>query len=65
VDAVQSADYLVVYYANQGRQGKYVPFIKTLSVVKPIHEIWLDGYKYVSIYEISSFPPSVIEALKK
>jgi hypothetical protein len=65
VDAVQSADYLVLYYANQGGLGKYASLIKTLSVVKPLREIWLDGYKYVSIYEVSALPPSVFEAFEK
>ena len=65
VNSIQSADYLVLYYANQGQFDKYTPMIETLSVVKPIHEIWLDGYKYVIIYDVSTLPPSVFETLAK
>jgi len=63
LDAIRSADYLVLYYANQGQMDKYSKLIGTLDAVEPLHEIWLDGYKYVIIYDIHEFPPSVYEAL--
>ncbi len=62
---IRSADYLVLYYANQGKMEKYAPLFDVLSVVTPLHEIWMDGYKYVTIYEVSAFPPTVFEALEK
>jgi hypothetical protein len=62
--AIRSADYLVLYYANQGTLEKYAPLFEALSVVEPLQEIWMNDYKYVVIYEIDSFPPSVFEALK-
>jgi hypothetical protein len=65
VSAIRSADYLVLYYANQGRLEKYAPLLDTLSVVEPLHEIWMDGYKYAVIYEVNTLPPSVFEALEK
>jgi len=65
VKAIHSADYLVLYYANQGASAKYAPLFEALSVVKPLHEIWMDGYKYVVIYEVNALPPSVFEALEK
>jgi hypothetical protein len=42
---------------------KYSKLIETLSVIEPLHEIWMDGYKYVIVYDIRKFPPSVYEAL--
>ncbi|RJP49946.1 MAG: phospholipid carrier-dependent glycosyltransferase [Anaerolineaceae bacterium] len=60
---VQNADYIVVYYANQGRLEKYKAYLDILSTVEPMHEIWLDGYKYIQIYQVDSFPPGVFEAL--
>jgi hypothetical protein len=65
VSAIRSADYLVLYYANQGRLEKYAPLLDTLSVVESLHEIWMDGYKYAVIYEVNTLPPSVFEALEK
>ncbi|MDO9301417.1 MAG: hypothetical protein Q7T89_08535, partial [Anaerolineales bacterium] len=65
IKAIHSADYLVLYYANQGKIEKYAPLFDTLSVVQPLHEIWMDGYKYVVIYEVSALPPTVFEALEK
>jgi hypothetical protein len=65
VKAIHSADYLVLYYANQGKIEKYAPLFDALSVIKPLHEIWMDGYKYVVIYEVSALPPTVFEALEK
>lgn len=63
LNAVQSADYLVVYYANQVKMEKYATYLGILSTVEPIHEIWLDGYKYVLVYRVDDFPASVYEAL--
>ncbi|MEW6404076.1 MAG: glycosyltransferase family 39 protein, partial [Chloroflexota bacterium] len=63
VNAVQNADYVVVYYALQGNLDKYADYVKALSRVEPIHEVWLDGYKYVEIYRVDDFPPAVFEDL--
>jgi hypothetical protein len=65
VDSVRSADYLVLYYASQGALDKYQPLLKTLSVVRPIHEVWLDDYKYVVIYQVDALPSEVYEAFLK
>ena len=65
VNSVRSADYLVLYYATQGHLDKYAPLLETLSSVQPIHEIWLDDYQYVTIYQVDSFPPAVFEAFAK
>ena len=65
VKEIRAADYLVLYYANQGTLDKYAPMFESLSVVEPLHEIWLDGYKYVVIYDVKALPPSVFEALEK
>jgi 4-amino-4-deoxy-L-arabinose transferase-like glycosyltransferase len=62
--AINSADYLVVYYALQGHLSKYKGYIEALSSVKPIHEVWLDGRKYVIIYKVDQIPESVRETLK-
>jgi hypothetical protein len=61
--AIRSADYLVVYNAVQGQPGKYEDYIKALSSLKPIHEVWLDGRKYVVIYQVNQIPESVYTAL--
>ncbi len=61
--SVRSADYLVVYYAVQGGITKYKGYIDALSAVEPIHEVWLDGYKYVVIYQVDTIPDSVFESL--
>lgn len=58
-----SADYLVVYYANQAQLSKYHPYLNILSSQQPIYEVWLDDYKYVQIYQVDSLPPEVFEAL--
>ncbi|MBK9210955.1 MAG: hypothetical protein IPL71_22815, partial [Anaerolineales bacterium] len=65
VNSIRSADYLVLYYATQGHLDKYEPLLATLSSVQPIHEIWLDDYQYVTIYQVDSFPPAVFEAFAK
>lgn len=61
---INSADYVVVYYANQIQMNKYHPYLNILSQVKPIHEIWMDGYKYIQIYETDSFTPEMLEAFE-
>lgn len=58
-----SADYLVVYYANQSQLSKYDAYLDILSNAEPIHEIWMNGYKYVQIYRVDSFSPEIFEAL--
>jgi 4-amino-4-deoxy-L-arabinose transferase-like glycosyltransferase len=65
VDSIRSADYLVLYYASQGALEKYRPLLKTLSVARPIHEVWLDDYKYVVIYQVDALPSEVYEAFLK
>ena len=65
VDTIRSADYLVLYYANQGSLTKYRPLFETLSSVKPLREIWMDGYKYVMIYDVKAIPADVFEDLEK
>jgi hypothetical protein len=60
---LKASDYLVVYYATQGQAEKYRPFLNILSVVEPVHVIWMDGYEYVRIYKVDSLPPEVFKAL--
>ena len=60
---IQAADYLVVYYANQVQLEKYDAYLNVLSVVEPLHVIWMDGYEYVRIYKIDSLPAETLEAL--
>ncbi|MBI5962592.1 MAG: phospholipid carrier-dependent glycosyltransferase [Chloroflexi bacterium] len=63
LNAIRSADYLVVYQANQGQAEKYTPYLNILSSVKPLREIWLNGMKYVIIYKVDDLPDSVYQAL--
>jgi 4-amino-4-deoxy-L-arabinose transferase-like glycosyltransferase len=65
VKEIRAADYLVLYYANQGTLEKYAPLFEALSVVEPLKEIRMDGYKYAVIYDVNALPPSVFEALEK
>lgn len=51
-NALDGADYLVVYYAIQGHLDKYQPLLNSLADQQPIKEIWLDGYKYAVIYKL-------------
>jgi len=60
---LNASDYLVVYYANQGQLPGYQKFLHILSVVEPMHVIWLNGYEYVRIYKIDRIPTDVMEAL--
>jgi hypothetical protein len=63
LSSIRSVDYLVVYYAVQGAPGKYEGYIEALSAVEPIHEVWLDGRKYVVIYQVDKISEGVFEAL--
>ncbi|HEY2981304.1 MAG TPA: glycosyltransferase family 39 protein [Anaerolineales bacterium] len=65
LDAISNADYLVIYYAIQGRAEKYDRMLSALADVEPEYEVWLNGYKYVIVYRIDSFPPDVIPAMLK
>ena len=51
-NALDSADYLVIYYAIQGHLNKYQPLLSSLADVTPEKEIWLDGDKYAGIYHL-------------
>jgi len=61
--AVHSSDYVVVYYALQGNLEKYAGLIEALSIVKPMHEVWLNGYKYAVVYRVDDFPATVFDSL--
>lgn len=61
---LEASDYLVVYYANQVQLEKYDAYLEILSRVEPLQVIWMDGYEYVRIYKIGSFPPEIFEALE-
>ena len=63
LNAIQSADYLIVYNANQGQAEKYRDYLGILSTVQPLHEIWLDEMKYVTIYKVDDLTESIYEAL--
>jgi 4-amino-4-deoxy-L-arabinose transferase-like glycosyltransferase len=60
---LESSDYLIVYYANQGVLSKYADYLSVLSAVDPVQVIWLDGYEYVRIYDVKTFTPEMFEAL--
>lgn len=60
---VRNADYIVVYYANQGQLEKYRAYLEILSTAEPLHEIWMNGYRYVVIYKVEALPESIFEAL--
>jgi len=51
-NALDGADYLVLYYAIQGHLDKYQPLLSSLADQQPVKEIWLDGYKYAVIYKL-------------
>ncbi len=65
LDSLHEADYLVLYNAVQGKLEKYDRLISALADVKPIKEIWLNGYKYATVYRVADFSPAVFEALSK
>lgn len=60
---IENADYMIVYYANQGQLPHYQTYLKILSNVEPIHVVWMDGYEYVRIYDVDSLTPEILEAL--
>jgi hypothetical protein len=64
LNALTSADYVVVYYAVQGHLEKYAGYVQALSKVKPIREVWIDGRKYVLIYRVEDIPESVLDELR-
>jgi hypothetical protein len=61
---VRNADYIVVYYANQGQLEKYHAYLEVLAAAEPLHEIWMNGYRYVVIYKVDTLPESIFEALE-
>jgi hypothetical protein len=61
---IQAADYIVVYYANQGQMEKYWEYLGILAQAEPLHVIWMNGYEYVRIYKVESLPVEVLEALE-
>lgn len=63
INYLTSADYLVVYFANQSQLSKYDAYLSILSTVEPIHEVWLNDYKYVQIYRVDTLPPEIFKAL--
>ena len=60
---LQNADFLVVYTANQGKLEKYHSYLNILSKLEPIHEIYMDDYIYVQIYDVDSMPQEIFDAL--
>jgi 4-amino-4-deoxy-L-arabinose transferase-like glycosyltransferase len=62
---ISSADYLVLYYANQGKMERYTALFDALAGAQPMREISMDGYKYVTIYKVEDIPQAVFEALGK
>jgi hypothetical protein len=63
LNSIRSADYLVLYHATQGALEKYSQLLQALAVVQPIHEVWLDGYKYVVVYQVNTLPEGVYETM--
>jgi len=63
--ALNEADYLVIYYAVQGRLSKYAKLMNGLSAVEPMHVVWLDGYEYVRIYRVADLPQSFYAAISQ
>lgn len=63
--ALNEADYLVIYYAVQGRISKYAKLINGLAAVEPIHVVWLNGYEYVRIYRVADLPQDFYAALSQ
>jgi 4-amino-4-deoxy-L-arabinose transferase-like glycosyltransferase len=62
-EALEGADYLVLYPAVQGLLPKYAHLFEALSSVKPVKEISLNGYRYALIYRVDSFSADVREKL--
>ncbi|MBI5946496.1 MAG: glycosyltransferase family 39 protein [Chloroflexi bacterium] len=63
LSAIQSADYLVIYNAAQGQSEKYEKYLAILSGAQPLHEVWMDGAKYATIYKVDELPQNIYEAL--
>jgi len=64
-EALNAADYFVAYVAVQGKLEKYQPLLNALTETPPAHEIWLDGYRYVLIYDLRAMSASQKETLYK
>jgi hypothetical protein len=62
-NALQEADYLVLYPAVQGGLAKYERLFTALARSQPLKEIWLNGYRYVVTYRLDTLPASVYESL--
>jgi hypothetical protein len=62
-NALDRADYLVLYPAIQNGLPKYDTLFSALSVVEPEKVIWLNGFEYAVIYRVASFPLSVFKTL--
>jgi hypothetical protein len=62
-EALEGADYLVLYPAVQGQLPKYARLFDALKDVQPVQEFHLNGYLYTVIYRVDSFTPAVYEML--
>ena len=62
-DALQAADYLVLYPAVQEGLAKYARLFAALAPVQPVKEIRLNGYLYTVIYRVDALPLSVYETI--
>ncbi len=62
-EALEGADYLVLYPAVQGLIPKYDHLFAALSNVQPVWKSTLHGYTYVVIYRVDTFSPDVYKAL--
>lgn len=65
LDSLHEADYLVLYNAVQGKLEKYDKLMSALADVEPMKEIWLNGYKYATVYRVADFSPAVFDALSR
>ena len=65
LNSLHEADYLVLYNAVQGKLDKYDKLMNALADIKPVKEIWLNGYKYATVYRVADFSPSVFEMLSR
>lgn len=63
LNAIRSADYLVIYNAAQGQSEKYENYLAILSGAQPFHEVWINGAKYATIYKADELPQNIYEAL--
>jgi hypothetical protein len=62
-EALEGADYLVLYPAVQASLDKYAHLFAALKDVKPVVQIAMDGYRYVEIYRVDSLTPEVLRDL--